>query len=84
LGYKGKLHSYKCDLTKENEIEAMFKWIEANHGGVDVCVNNAGFSSGEGIIGMSQYETLCILRVHSYILHHDDFTTYIMIYRLNC
>jgi NAD(P)-dependent dehydrogenase (short-subunit alcohol dehydrogenase family) len=51
LGYPGKLHSYKCDLTKEGEIEEMFKWIEANHGGLDVCINNAGFSSGEAIIG---------------------------------
>jgi short-subunit dehydrogenase involved in D-alanine esterification of teichoic acids len=38
-------------LTKEGEIEEMFKWIEANHGGLDVCINNAGFSSGEAIIG---------------------------------
>jgi len=57
LGYKGKLHSYKCDLTQEAEIEAMFKWIEANHGGVDVCINNAGFSSGEGVLGCTVKKT---------------------------
>jgi len=50
LGYKGQLHSYKCDVSKEDEIEAMYVWIKSNHGGVDLCVNNAGFSNDETLL----------------------------------
>jgi len=42
--YPGKLVAYKCDVSKDEDIEEMFKWIKQNHGGVDICVNNAGFS----------------------------------------
>ena len=37
---------YKCDLSDNNQVEEMFKWIE-NHkdlGRIDVCVPNAGLS----------------------------------------
>ncbi|XP_015518244.2 farnesol dehydrogenase isoform X1 [Neodiprion lecontei] len=38
----GKLHACECDLTKEEDILAAFRWIKAQWGGVDVLVNNAG------------------------------------------
>lgn len=41
---KGQLHAQKCDLTKEDDILALFAWIKDNLGGVDVCINNAGVS----------------------------------------
>lgn len=41
---KGQLIPIKCDLTKEEEILAMFKQIQKDLGGVDVCINNAGLS----------------------------------------
>jgi len=50
-GHKGVLHPFQCDLTKESDIEAMFTWIASKFGGIDICINNAGFSSGHGIIG---------------------------------
>lgn len=34
----------KCDLTKEDEILAMFRRIQTELGGVDVCINNAGLA----------------------------------------
>ncbi|XP_071946356.1 dehydrogenase/reductase SDR family member 11-like [Antedon mediterranea] len=40
----GILHPVKCDISKENEILAMFAEIKDKFGGVDVCVNNAGLS----------------------------------------
>nr|XP_046487728.1 dehydrogenase/reductase SDR family member 11-like [Neodiprion pinetum] len=39
---KGELYARKCDVSKEEEILAVFEWIEENLGGVDVLVNNAG------------------------------------------
>ncbi|XP_046748681.1 farnesol dehydrogenase-like [Diprion similis] len=39
---KGKLYAMKCDVSKEEEILAVFEWIKENLGGVDVLVNNAG------------------------------------------
>ena len=32
----------RCDVTKEDEILAMFDEINTKHGGVDVMINNAG------------------------------------------
>jgi len=52
LNQKGKLYAYKCDLSSESDIEAMFDWIE-NHkdlGRIDVCINNAGMSTAESLL----------------------------------
>lgn len=38
----GELHGFKCDISREEDILAAFKWINAKFGGVDVLVNNAG------------------------------------------
>ena len=39
---KGKLHPIRCDLTKQDEIAAMFEEIKKEYGVVHVCINNAG------------------------------------------
>lgn len=45
---KGSLHSFKCDLQKEGEIEAAFAWAFQKFGGVDVLINNAGiYATGQ-------------------------------------
>ena len=44
-----KFYYRACDLSEEADIRSLFSWIE-NHpdlGRVDVCVNNAGFSTSE-------------------------------------
>lgn len=38
----GKLYAIKCDLTQESDIKSAFNWIEANLGGTDILINNAG------------------------------------------
>ncbi|RZC33053.1 adh short and/or KR domain containing protein [Asbolus verrucosus] len=39
---KGKLHAFKADITKEEELLAVFKNIETNLGPIHILVNNAG------------------------------------------
>ncbi len=50
MAKNGLLHPIKCDLTKEAEILAMFKSIEEEFNGVDVCVNVAGVGHKASII----------------------------------
>ena len=49
-GYTGLLVPYQCDLSNEEEILAMFSAIKAQHGGVDVCINNAGLAHPDSIL----------------------------------
>ncbi len=44
----------KMDITKEEDIQAVVKQIEAEHGGVDILVNNAGF----GLYGAMEDTTI--------------------------
>ncbi|KXJ68113.1 hypothetical protein RP20_CCG005637 [Aedes albopictus] len=37
-----RMHACKCDVSNEKDIVTAFKWIDANLGGADVLVNNAG------------------------------------------
>jgi len=39
---KGKLYALKCDIAKESDVQAAFKWVKDNLGGVDILINNAG------------------------------------------
>ena len=36
------MHAVRCDVSKEEDILAMFAVIKTHFGGVDVCINNAG------------------------------------------
>jgi len=56
LGNKGNLFPYKCDLQKDDEIDGMFKWIEQNLQGTDVCVNNAGYSTSSSLMDITPKE----------------------------
>ncbi|RZB40945.1 adh short, KR, NAD binding 10, and/or Epimerase domain containing protein [Asbolus verrucosus] len=47
---KGRLHPYKADVSKEDEIVAAFKWIEENLGPVHVLINNAGVSEENTLV----------------------------------
>ncbi|ESO07102.1 hypothetical protein HELRODRAFT_76698 [Helobdella robusta] len=44
LGHPNQITPIKCDLTSEEEILAMFERISKDHGGVDICINNAGLT----------------------------------------
>ncbi|XP_055052078.2 dehydrogenase/reductase SDR family member 11 [Misgurnus anguillicaudatus] len=49
-GFSGTLIPYKCDLSVEEEILAMFSSIKIQHHGVDVCINNAGLAHPDNIL----------------------------------
>lgn len=50
-GVKQKnLHSFKCDVSKEEDIKAVFKWADQQFGGIDVLVNNAGVTKQMNIL----------------------------------
>ena len=38
-----------ADITEPSQCDALLKWIEAEHGGVDILINNAGRSIRRGI-----------------------------------
>ena len=37
----GKLYGVKCDISKQSDVLAAFKWVKDNLGGVDILINNA-------------------------------------------
>ncbi|RXG58384.1 hypothetical protein Avbf_08951 [Armadillidium vulgare] len=47
---KGKLVAIKCDLTKDEEVIAVFDQIKKEYNGVDVCINNAGFTDNKPLL----------------------------------
>ncbi|XP_063929818.1 farnesol dehydrogenase-like [Zophobas morio] len=43
---KGKLHAFKCDIRKEEDILKAFDWTTKNLGPVHILINNADIGSG--------------------------------------
>ncbi|MGH8046504.1 MAG: SDR family oxidoreductase [Chthoniobacterales bacterium] len=41
----GRSYAYRADISKEDEVQAMFADIDAKLGGLDILVNNAGLQS---------------------------------------
>ncbi|CAG0902217.1 unnamed protein product, partial [Darwinula stevensoni] len=41
LGDDGSMMAIKCDLTNDEDVDAMFSQIMETWGGIDVCINNA-------------------------------------------
>ncbi|XP_063910553.1 farnesol dehydrogenase-like isoform X2 [Zophobas morio] len=41
-GKNGKLHAFKADISKEEDILKAFKWVTENLGPVHILINNAG------------------------------------------
>ncbi|XP_041465341.1 dehydrogenase/reductase SDR family member 11-like isoform X1 [Lytechinus variegatus] len=46
----GKVHPIQCDLTKKDQIAAMFEQIKKEFKVVHVCINNAGLSFGAHLV----------------------------------
>lgn len=50
LSRHGAVAGRRCDLRKESQVYALARWVVAHFGGVDVWVNNAGYSASAGRI----------------------------------
>ena len=52
---KDKFFPIECDVTIEEDILKVFKWIEEKFGRLDILVNNAGVLSSTPILGKNIY-----------------------------
>lgn len=41
---------FRCDLANEDEIIGVFAKIRDDFGRIDICINNAGFSSNSSLL----------------------------------
>lgn len=66
----GKIYPMRCDVSKEEEILNVFKWIKEELGEVNVLVNNAAIIVNEKIIGEeSSFFLSFILLLHIFFLY---------------
>jgi NAD(P)-dependent dehydrogenase (short-subunit alcohol dehydrogenase family) len=49
-----KAQAFKADVTKDEEVVGLFKWVDETFGGVDVLVNNAGILETFGILDVDE------------------------------
>jgi 3-oxoacyl-[acyl-carrier protein] reductase len=54
----------ECDVTQPAQVEAMMKQIQAQHGGLDVLINNSGIIRDRTIKKMSMEEFESVVRVN--------------------
>jgi len=56
----GEIFPYACDISDEEQIQSMFKFIKGKFGKLHVCVNNAGLAMSSSILSGSS-EVSCKL-----------------------
>lgn len=50
---RSKFYPKKCDVSKENEVNEVFDWVEKELGGTDILINNAGCQISGQIVDLS-------------------------------
>ena len=49
-GAPGKIVARKCDVSKEEQILALYDSIKTEYGSADVCINNAGLTHNSPLL----------------------------------
>jgi len=52
LPYRDNLLKFHCDITDADQVEKIVKEIFEKHGGVNVCINNAGIIHSEPLVNI--------------------------------
>lgn len=52
LPVRASLVAIECDITNSNEVEKIIQQIFEKHGGVNVCINNAGIIHSEPLVNL--------------------------------
>ena len=68
----------KCDVSKEEEVLALYDSIKAEYGGADVCINNAGISHISPLLSgltedwreIMEVTFIVTLMLYTYIIHN--------------
>ena len=47
---KENIHAISCDITNDEEINAMFEKINEKAGGLDLYMNNAGMAKNDSLL----------------------------------
>lgn len=58
-----RVHSVPCDVTQEDQVQALINGAVAHYGRIDVMVNNAGLGGSRSIVDMSDEEWSKVLDV---------------------
>ena len=56
LAELGEVHAIACDVTKEDQVQALIDGAAARFGRVDVLINNAGLGGSKSIVDMTDEE----------------------------
>ncbi|WP_411106058.1 SDR family oxidoreductase [Streptomyces sp. cmx-4-9] len=59
----GRVASLPCDVTDEDQVQALFAHAEQIHGGLDVVVNNAGLGGTAALVDMTDEQWSRVLDV---------------------
>jgi uncharacterized oxidoreductase len=63
-----ELHFKVCDVADAGERRSLAEWINVNHGGLNILVNNAGIMSGENEITINLEAPIILTRLFTPIL----------------
>lgn len=58
-----RVHAVPCDVTQEDQVQALINGAVAHYGRIDVMVNNAGLGGSRSIVDMSDEEWSKVLDV---------------------
>lgn len=56
--HRANLYAQRGDVTDEESVKSVFAWIEANLGGVDILINNAGCQRTANIVDPDNTQAL--------------------------